>query len=325
MEQPLISVIVPVYNVEPYLNKCVESIVNQTYKKIEIILVDDGSSDNCPRMCDEWAKKESRIKVVHKENGGLSDARNAGIRIATGELIGFVDSDDLIASEMYQLLFENMQQNDSDISACGIELVWEDGTKPRTLTISGSCVMDTEEAMQAIIEESWIKQPVVYKLYKRKLIESIPFETGKYHEDVFWGYRVVGQARRVSVFDIPCYYYLQHNGSIMNEQYSLKRLDELEARKQQKEYVGSAFPNLLPLAKRSLYFSCMYQYQQILKYLSGDEKQAAIKMVKQIFSENRLTAQDRKLLPFKQKIWAMMADFSLELACRIRNKIGVGL
>lgn len=324
MEQPLISVIVPIYNVEPYLNKCVESIVNQTYKKIEIILVDDGSSDNCPRMCDEWAKKESRIKVVHKENGGLSDARNVGMRAATGKLIGFVDSDDLIAPEMYELLYENMLQNDSDISACGIELVWENGDAPCILTMSGCCVMNTEEAMQAIIEESWLKQPVFHKLYKYELVENILFEVGKCHEDVFWGYRAVGQARRVSVFDIPCYYYLQRSGSIMHERYSFKHLDELEARKQQKEYVGAAFPNLLPLAKRSLYFSCIYQYQQILKYLSGDEKQAAIKMVKQIFSENRLTAQDRKLLPFKQKIWAMMADFSLELTCRIRNKIGVG-
>ena len=101
----LISVIVPVYKVEPYLNKCIESIVNQTYKNLEIILVDDGSPDNCPAICDSWAEKDSRIKVIHKENGGLSDARNAGMVHATGEYIAFVDSDDYIDPEMYQSLY----------------------------------------------------------------------------------------------------------------------------------------------------------------------------------------------------------------------------
>ena len=105
MQQPLLSVIVPIYNVENYLDRCVESIVNQTYKNLEIILVDDGSPDNCPRMCDKWAEKDSRIKVVHKENGGLSDARNAGIPLTKGEIISFIDSDDWIEPAAYESLY----------------------------------------------------------------------------------------------------------------------------------------------------------------------------------------------------------------------------
>ena len=106
MKEPLISIIVPVYKVEKYLNRCVESIVKQTYSNLEIILVDDGSQDQCPVMCDAWMEKDNRIKVVHKKNGGLSDARNAGMKISKGEFIGFVDSDDLIDHNMYQLLYE---------------------------------------------------------------------------------------------------------------------------------------------------------------------------------------------------------------------------
>ena len=126
MNLPKISVIIPVYKVEEYINRCIKSVVNQTYDNLEIILVDDGSPDNCPVICDKWAEKDSRIKVIHKNNGGLSDARNMGMKIASGELIGFIDSDDWISKEMYQLLYENMKENESDISACGVKMVWED-------------------------------------------------------------------------------------------------------------------------------------------------------------------------------------------------------
>ena len=134
----LISVIVPVFKVDPYLDRCVESIVNQTYRNLEIILVDDGSPDSCGAMCDAWAEKDRRIKVIHKKNGGLSDARNAGLDIATGTLIGFVDSDDFIRSDMYLLLMERLMEDGSDIAACGVEMVFEDGTPSRTPTARSS-------------------------------------------------------------------------------------------------------------------------------------------------------------------------------------------
>ena len=119
----LISVIVPVYRTEAYLDRCIESIVDQTYTNLEIILVDDGSPDRCPQMCDEWARRDTRIRVIHKKNGGLSDARNAGMAAATGEYIGFVDSDDWIKPDMFRLLYEKMEQMQSDIAACGVEMV----------------------------------------------------------------------------------------------------------------------------------------------------------------------------------------------------------
>ena len=142
-----ISVIVPVYKVEAYLDKCISSIANQTYRNLEIILVDDGSPDNCPAMCDTWAEKDSRIRVIHKTNGGLSDARNAGMAIATGELMTFVDSDDWIAPDMCEHLYQRLAGDNSDIATCGVQMVWEDKTPSRTLTRESSCVLNQEEAM----------------------------------------------------------------------------------------------------------------------------------------------------------------------------------
>ncbi|HDV0860284.1 TPA: glycosyltransferase, partial [Enterococcus faecalis] len=122
---PKISIIVPVYNVEKYLEKCVRSILAQTFTDFELILVDDGSPDSSGAMCDQFAEQDQRVKVIHKENGGLSDARNAGIEIATGEYLGFVDSDDYIADDMYELLYTNIVKEDADLSICGIYDVYE--------------------------------------------------------------------------------------------------------------------------------------------------------------------------------------------------------
>lgn len=317
----LISVIVPVYKVEPYLDRCVASIVAQTYKNLEIILVDDGSPDNCPQMCDAWAKKDDRIKVIHKQNGGLSDARNAGMAAATGELMGFVDSDDYISSDMYQLLYENMKTNDSDISACGVEIVWENDTSSRMLTMPGNCVLNAEEAMSAIIDESRLKQPVWYKLYKTELIRDILFPVGKYHEDVFWSYQVIGRAKRVSAFATPCYFYTQRGGSIMGESYSLKRLDGLEAKVGRLEYLKEHYPALENAAQINLLFSCMYAMQMSLQHLPKADLPSAKKRIMVAWHRSKGDLE----CTMKQKIWYTLACVSFEGTCRLRNLLKIGL
>ena len=158
----MISVIVPVYKVEPYLDRCVKSVVDQTFSDLEIILVDDGSPDNCPAMCDAWAARDSRVRVIHKPNGGLSDARNTGMAAATGEYISFVDSDDWIAAEMLERLIQALERDQSDIAACAVEMVWEDGTPSELLTVQTNCILDRHEAQKALLEESLLKQPVWY-------------------------------------------------------------------------------------------------------------------------------------------------------------------
>ena len=325
-QKELISVIVPVYKVEKYLDRCVQSIVDQTYRNLEIILVDDGSPDNSPALCDAWVEKDSRIKVIHKENGGLSDARNAGMAIATGELMGFIDSDDYIEPEMYQLLFERMKVDDSDIVACGVEMVFEDGTPSRLLTYSGEFVLNTIQAMEAIIQEKYLKQPVWYKLYKSALVRDLMFPVGKYHEDVFWSYQAVARARQVSVLDRPCYYYIQRSGSIMGEGYSLKRLDALEAKLQRLEFVRNEYPELVSDAQFDLLFSCMYHGQLALKLLvDGEKEQAVRRLSSTVGALGRLDRKKLQKLQLTHRCWLRLAKMNIKLACRVRTILGVGL
>lgn len=324
MEQQKISVIVPVYKVEAYLDRCIQSIVGQSYNNLEIILVDDGSPDNCPSLCDAWAAKDSRIKVIHKENGGLSDARNAGMAIATGELMGFVDSDDWIAPGMYQHLYDRMKEDNSDIAACGVEMVWEDGTPSRILTRSGCCVLNQEEAIQAIIEESWLKQPVWYKLYKTELVRQIPFPVGKYHEDVFWSYQAVGKVQKVSVSDKIGYYYVQRSGSIMGEEYSLKRLDAVEAIVRQCRFVEKQFPELAGIAQSQLIGSCIYHCQLLRHYRSIDPDGSYGKWVySQAKQAGNQWKKDTRVCK-KQRMWLMLYLKVPKIVCFIRNRLKIG-
>ena len=318
MDAAKISIIVPVYKVEPYLDKCVSSIVNQTYTNLEIILVDDGSPDNCPAMCDAWAEKDSRIRVIHKPNGGLSDARNAGMAAATGELMAFVDSDDRIAPDMYEHLYQRVTEDNSDIVACGVQMVWEDKTPSRMLTRDGNCVLNQEEAMRAIIEESWLKQPVWYKLYQTKLVRDILFPKGKYHEDVFWSYQAVGRAKKVSVSDRIGYYYLQRGGSIMGEGYSLKRLDAVEAKVQRCAYIQERFPALSPLAVKDLWFICIYQGQLALRALDKAEAEKILTNFENIMETHPFQMEGCSM---KERLWLNMAKSSLMAACRVRNAL----
>lgn len=287
--------------------------------------MDDGSPDNCPSICDAWAEKDSRVKVVHKQNGGLSDARNAGMAIATGELMGFVDSDDWIAPDMYQHLHDLMAADHSDIAACGAEMIWEDGTPPRMLTKSGCCVLNQEEAMRAIIEESWLKQPVWYKLYKTALIRDIPFPVGKYHEDVFWSYQAVARAQKVSVSDKVGYYYAQRSGSIMGEGYSLKRLDAVEAMVSRCRFVTEQFPELSGLAQGQLVGGCMYHSQLILKNLDIDFNNRHRKwVVEQAKCAGDQWKKDTKLSK-KQRMWLRLFLSAPKITCYIRNMFRIGI
>ena len=321
----MISVIVPVYKVEPYLDQCVRSIVEQTYTDLEIILVDDGSPDDCPAMCDAWAEKDSRIKVIHKQNGGLSDARNAGMDIASGEYIGFVDSDDRIAPEMYQTLYDMLQRDSSDIAACGIQMVWEDGRPPKMLTPPGQRVLDTTAAMLAIIEERELKQPVWYKLYRRELISSIRFPVGKYHEDVFWSYRAVGAAQRVSITDTPYYFYTQRTDSIMGKKFSLHRLDALEACAQRQQYIEQVFPKLSQRAAIDFCFRCIYQQQAVLRCLRNDKQKEATLIIKYYWNQLMQKNFCCHNAPLKQKIWLQLARISFVGTCKLRNCLQIGL
>jgi glycosyltransferase involved in cell wall biosynthesis len=201
-----ISVIVPVYNSEKYLRRCIESIMDQTYEDLEIILVDDGSTDKSASICDEYANKDLRISVIHKENGGLSSARNAGLKAASGNLIGFVDSDDYIEPNMYEKLKENMDKYGSDIAVCSIYKSYKymtdemDGTDTET-------VYEGKDKFRNLENENEFLTVVAYnKLYKKEIFKKIKYPEGKSFEDSYVICDILNTAKKVSYLNEPLYY-----------------------------------------------------------------------------------------------------------------------
>ena len=220
VNNPLISVIIPVYKVEKYLNKCIDSVLNQTYDNLEIILVDDGSPDNCGRICDEYAQKDSLIKVIHQENAGLPAARNAGIDVATGEYITFVDSDDYIHPEMVEILYSNLVLTDVDISVCGF-ISFNEGEEPEVKKRkTNELVVLTRDDIPLIPQLSpYISlASACCKLYKAILFEKIRFDSRLIKvEDLDFSLRMYVNIDKMC-FDVqPMYYYLLRKDSIIHE------------------------------------------------------------------------------------------------------------
>lgn len=229
----LISVIIPIYNVEPYLRRCLNSVLNQTYSNLEIILVDDGSPDNCPSICDEYANNDTRIVVIHKKNGGLSDARNAGLDICKGDYITFVDSDDWITPHYVETLLDSAIRTSSDISIGEIKKTYE-----------ASCVLNNQKTTTRIlnsreaVERLFSKTEASFvaacgKLFKRNIIIHIRFPKNKIHEDEYLNYQWLYNAKKIVYIDQVLYFYFQRPNSIMGE--DLEYADE-EIYVQQKNF-----------------------------------------------------------------------------------------
>lgn len=320
----LISVIVPIYNVEKYLNRCVDSIINQTYKNLEIILVDDGSPDNCPKMCDDYAEKDSRIKVVHKENGGLSDARNAGMKVATGEYVSFIDSDDYVSLDFYETLFQTMIDNDSDIVECGVVKFYEDNNFDEYSDDLKVTNYDTLYALDGLINENPFKQHVWNKLYKSNVALDIPYAVGKLNEDEFWTYQIFGKAKKVTRIYKTMYHYFQRGSSIMGNGYNIRRLDALEGKMNRQAYIEKNFPTLTTKAKVDLYGSCMFAYQSVLKFMSGKDKKKAIKIIKIYKNKCKLTDNEINSITDSSKKYYKLAKFNFYLCCKMKALFNIG-
>ena len=213
--EDLISIIIPVYKVEKYIYKCIDSVLNQTYKNLEIILVDDGSPDKCPEICEEYAKKDNRIKIIHKKNGGLSDARNAGLKVATGKYIGFVDSDDYIEKDMYQVLYNNIIKTNSDISIVNLKEVKENEIIENNVKDEQNTIEYTKlEGLKKLIENK-IKSYAWNKLYKKEILNNIEFPVGRKMEDLAVMHKIFEKANKIVYTDKIEYYYLQRGDSIL--------------------------------------------------------------------------------------------------------------
>lgn len=267
----LISIIVPVYGVEAYLGRCVESLLSQTYPHIEIILVDDGSPDSCPALCDAYKARDARVQVIHQENAGLSGARNAGLSIARGDYVAFVDSDDYVAADYIKTLYELMQESEAEISQCRFAYVSGEPlecVKSRSYKVyRGESLMEQlygeeEEATYFVV--AW------NKLYRRELFSKIRYPEGRIHEDEATTYLLFHQCRKLAFTDRVLYGYFTQNIKSITASFSEKRMDWLTAQEERIVFFQeTGYDRLLPKAYKKLCDACITFYFRCTDEVEG--------------------------------------------------------
>lgn len=262
-----ISIIIPVYNVEKYIRKCVDSVIAQSFTNIEIILVDDGSTDNSGIICDEYSKIDSRIKVLHKNNGGLSSARNAGIEVAEGNFLGFIDSDDYILEDMFELLYNNLIKEQADLSICGIFQCYK-GKEP-IVNQQWYKILEPQEAIEIVFEGKILSVNAVNKLYRKNLFDHIRYPEGKATEDAFVIVDILSQCKKIVATSEQKYFYFHRVGSITTIKSAANCFDCIEAYKRNKEIIDERYPEISDIALSNYCWSHFYALDRLL--ISEDE------------------------------------------------------
>ncbi len=334
-EQDVISLIVPVYNMEKYLDRCMNSIEKQTYQNLEIILVDDGSTDASPQMCDDYAAKNERIKVVHKANGGLSDARNAGLAVATGSYIGYVDSDDWIEPDMYQRMYEACVTHDADVAVCRYASVY-----PEQTIKEGSdrvYVFSRDELVEKYIVDDdsiIIYNSVWSKLFRRSIVEGEFFPVGHNSEDIMYTTKSFCKARRGVYIDRCLYNYVQsREGSIMNTNRTERMFrDEIPFWREHIAYIRENVSESMGDKAAFWFYRRMLAYYLDLASVKNTEDGASIladmlqkerKEVKRVYLQGKVKQGDMirmKLFLFSPRLYRKVNEVYLAVRCRLSNK-----
>lgn len=301
--KPLISVIVPVYKAEEYLDKCIESLVNQTYANLEIILVNDGSPDRCPDICEKWKKRDNRIVVLNKENGGQSDARNAGMRIAKGTYFIFVDSDDYVSKDYVEYLYGILESAGADI-AIGKMGKFFDGSDLNTEHVDKNYILtfNSTEAIRDFLYEKHISTSINSKIFKRELFDNIEFPKGKIFEDLYIFYKVVAKCNTVVYGDRLIYYYRIRTDSTIGTLDPLKNKDFLLAAKDVHTYVINHCLTIKKAADFKLF-------------------QAAIEM----FVHLPLKDNNHEQRCYREELWQYILEYRLQILldsnCRFKYRL----
>lgn len=332
-----LSIIVPIYKVEKQLEQCIKSILNQSFTNFELILVDDGSPDMCGHICDEYEKKDSRIKVIHKKNGGLSDARNAGLDIALGKYIGFVDSDDIIHPQMYEKLYNCINKSNLDIVQCKFKRF--KSIEEINININDSELnfkeYNSQDAIIDLIDNNKINVNAWNKLYKRELFQNERYPKGKIHEDEFLTYKLIYNSSKIGYIDEELYYYYENNNGIMNGSNILKRLDRIEALEERSSFfLNNGNKDLYNKSNTALFFALnkLYFIFKRNKQLRKEEQYINLlkdKIIKtaSILSDNvYLSKQNIKIVNLinKSKIFIniyYIQNWLLSIYYRFRDKI----
>lgn len=314
MNNPTISIIVPVYNVEKYLHQCIDSILAQTFTNFELILVVDGSPDKSGEICDRYAKLDNRIKVIYKENGGVSSARNIGLEAAKGQYIGFVDGDDFIHHEMYQTLYYHAVKNSSDIVLCDYQKIRENEAPLKKRKTENSIQhFSNLQALSQLYNNEPAKSAIwVYpwnKIYKRSLFQGLRYKNGRIYEDEFLAHILLYNSQNITYVNEILYYYFQRTDSYIGSKFSLKKFDRVYALKERVEFFKT-------IKQEDLYNQALKHFMDVFfwYYLKAQTDLGNInkelKMLKRTLNKSLIPLLKNPLIGWKQKIFLILFVFN---------------
>lgn len=310
----LISVIVPVYNIEEYIGRCIESVLNQTYKNFELLLIIDGATDNSKCICDMWSEKDDRIRVIYKENGGVSSARNYGIKEAQGDYLTFVDGDDYINTEMLEQLLNNMISNDSDVSMCDLCVVHLDGNKSRV--DMPDQVFEKKYLIENYFDNPNIKELLwgpCQKLFKKQIIKNLSFKKYALGEDILFIFEVIQKINILSYVNYEGYYYDHREGSASKSAFSRKRFDYIYAAKDVVSICEKNAPYAVETANNWLFKNSLVLFRSIIINNAKKDYPQEFNELKEYLKKNK--GKYFRCLNKKRKI-----DYYLSMYCCIIYK-----
>lgn len=315
---PKISVVLPIYNVEKYLEKCMESIFNQTYKNLEILLVDDGSPDGCPALCDAYAKKDKRVRVVHKKNGGISDARNAGVAESSGQYIAFVDPDDYVESDYIEYLYSLIKKYNCKMSLCQHTVKFEGG-REICYGKNGDDLLTSKDCIERMLYNDVIDTSCWAKLFSADLAKKFLYPKGKLFEDIGTVYKFFIESEQIACGWQSKYFYMMRPKSIVHCNFNPHKLDLLEMTDSMASEVKSIFPDLgKACLRRQVYsrFSTLNQMLDVKEKVYKEKRKEIIRCIK----ENKKALLSDKKLPRRDKLalyLLSMGFFFYKLAWKI--------
>lgn len=310
---PKISIIVPVYNIDKYLSNCLDSILDQTFTDFEVIAVNDGSTDQSGSICEAYATRDQRIKVVHKKHGGVSSSRNLGVEHAKGDYIGFVDGDDYIHAHMYHNLYERCMETESDISICklGREI---DGKLINHIENPYMKVLNNEEAMDELFKGTLYRFSLCNKLFHKHCFAGVQFPEGRIHEDLSTTYQLFAKANKVVYTNRSGYIYVKRKNSILTTRFHEKRLDSLIGWNEILLYMKQHYQCLLESVYSCFGYWCVDQVYYILNQVEDkQERKKYLEIIRKIVNTNYRELMYNQILSFKYKYIVSILHYHINL------------
>ena len=317
-----VSIIVPVYNVEKYIDKCINSILNQTFKDFELILVDDGSTDSSGDICDKYREIDDRVIVIHKENGGLSSARNIGLKYSKGQYIGFIDGDDYVEKDMYKKLYSVCKDNNCEISICkfGHEV---DGKYIGTQEDEYIKIMNNYEGMEELFRGVLYRVSSCNKLYKATIFKDITFPEGRIHEDLSTTYKLFSNANKVAYINYAGYIYVKRSNSILTSKYNKKRLDAFIGWNEILDFINRRYPKLKNIVYSCYTYACIDHMYYILNQVQDkNEKRELLNVIKKNLNMYYSDILKNKIITIKYKLLISMLNYNPGIVIRINSLRG---